>query len=68
MEGKRKTLPNHFDVLIKTGSLEEQIDVMKKCIPNAVDEVFLQRLAQLCVEWVLKNPGPIAMVQPPYRR
>lgn len=38
MAGKRKTLPNHFDVLIKTGSLEEQIDAMKKCIPNAVGD------------------------------
>ena len=36
MAGKRKILPSHFDVLIKTGSLEEQIDAMKKCIPNAV--------------------------------
>lgn len=47
------------------GEAEELIARAKEC---AVDELSLQRLAQLCVEWVLKNPRPIAMKRPPYRR
>lgn len=38
MASKRKTLPNHFDRLLKTGTLEEQIEAMKKCMPNAVGD------------------------------
>ena len=40
MAGKRKTLPNNFDSVLKTGTLSEWTEVMKKCVPNAVGSYY----------------------------
>ena len=53
---------------LEKDSLERAESIIARVKECAVSEEELQRLQELCVEWVRKNPEPISMKRTPYRR